>query len=107
MRCYLLLFTILFVLGCDAGFRDRDERQIKAKDLVRWTYVPNKSKDFNISSFREDTITRKDSLFKKALRYTLHYEYLDSTGALQKRTGDVFFTPDGRSIISSANYPKP
>jgi hypothetical protein len=100
MRCYIPLIFFFLLTGCVSDFVHKDKRQITAKDVME-TWLPRRSKDYDISAFREDTIARKDSLFKKVLQYTLFYQFTDSTGRLQKRRGIVLFTPDGKSVISS------
>ena len=71
-----------------------------AKDEIRSQL--HKASEFDITGFKEDTIEASDNPdFKKEIRYHLDFEYIDSNNVLQKKNGDVFFTPDGSSIINS------
>ena len=71
-----------------------------AKDEIR--HKLRNASSFDITSFKEDRVqVPNDSNFKTQIRYTLDIEYLDSAKVLQKKTGVVLFTPEGKSIISS------
>ena len=71
-----------------------------AKDEIRSKLY--KAREFDITAFKEDTVEVSDNPdFKKEIRYHLDFEYLDSNKVLQKKNGDVFFTPDGSTIINS------
>lgn len=76
-----------------------------AKDHVRWNLPPH-SKDFDITSFREDTLNNQlDSNFKRPIAYRLEYHFTDSTDHVQEKITTVLFTPDGRSIITAIIQP--
>jgi hypothetical protein len=97
----LFLALVIFLVSCESRVADKDNRQIAAKNEMR-RKLPAKATAFDITGFREDTITNyTDTLFKKPLCYTLDFEYKDSTGNKQEKTGSIFFTPDGKSIINS------
>lgn len=98
----LLLFVFIapIFFSCETHNFDRDKRQIMAKDEIRSKL--HKIHGYDITGFREDTVdATAEAGLKKAIRYQLEFQYVDSTSALQKKTGDVFFTPDGLSIIHS------
>ena len=96
----ILLFMIPVFFACESTNFDSDKRQIMAKDEIRSKL--QKIHDYDITAFREDTIAAgANDDFKKLIRYRLSVQYMDSNNALQKKTGDVFFTPDGKSIIRS------
>lgn len=99
----LLSLFILLALGffaCENHRFDSDKRQIMAKDEIRSKL--HKAREYDITGFKEDTIEVSDNPdFKKEIRYQLDFEYIDSSNVLQKKTGEVFFTPDGSSIINS------
>lgn len=102
---YIILLSVLFFSSCDYGSFDKDKRQIMAKDYVRW-HLPLHSTDFDITSFKEDTINYMlDSNFKRPIAYTLNYHFTDSTDHIEQRTTTVLFTPDGHSLISTINQP--
>ncbi|MEO8821414.1 MAG: hypothetical protein ABI267_02960 [Ginsengibacter sp.] len=97
---FLFLLAIPFFWGCETHRFDSDKRQIMAKDEIRnQVHKPN---GYDITGFKEDTVeaTNVPGL-KKEIRYTLDFQYNDSNKVLQKKTGTVFFTPDGLSIINS------
>jgi hypothetical protein len=99
--CLPIIFALVLFLfvSCENHRYDSDNRQITAKDLIR--YKTGRVKGFDIISFKEDTLKNwPDTAFKNPLRYTLDFHYNDSTGALQNRRGEVVFTPDGRSVIN-------
>ena len=102
------IFKILFLFivvspaffSCETHNFDSDKRQIMAKDEIRGKL--HKASEFDITGFKEDTVAVTDNEdFKKEIRYHLDFEYIDSNHVLQKKNGDVFFTPDGLSIITS------
>lgn len=98
----LLLFVFLLPIffSCETHNYDRDKRQIMAKDEIRSKL--HKIRDYNITAFREDTVDANDDAgLKKEIRYRIDFQYTDSNNVLQKKTGDVFFTPEGSSIIYS------
>ena len=96
---YLTILAILFV-SCEAASFDSDRRQLVAKDEIR-SRLHNITA-YDVTGFREDTLMNyPDSNFERPLRYTLDISYKDSTGTMQKKTGYVIFTPNGKSIISS------
>jgi hypothetical protein len=96
---YLTILAIVFI-SCESTSYDADRRQLIAKDEIRERL--HKATDFDITSFREDTLTNyPDSNFRKPLQYTLEFTYKDSTGAVQNRTGHIIFTPNGKSIITT------
>ncbi len=71
-----------------------------AKDEIRSKL--HKIRDYNITAFSEDTVDASDDAgLKKEIRYRLDFKYTDSNNIVQKKTGDVFFTPEGSSIIYS------
>jgi hypothetical protein len=101
MRYILLIIFPLLLAGCEATSFDKDKRQIEAKDEIR-AMLPRAARSFDVINFKEDTLASwKDSSFKHPVQYTLDFVYTDSTGALQQKTGQVVFTPDGRSIIQT------
>ena len=86
--------------SCETHKFDRDKRQLMAKDEIRSKL--HKAREYDITGFKEDTIEVTDNPdFKKEIRYHLDFQYIDSNNVLQKENGDVFFTPDGSSIINS------
>ena len=97
---YLFLLLTSGFVACENHRFDSDKRQIMAKDEIRSKL--HKVSGYDITGFKEDTIevTGLPDL-KKEIRYQLDFEYLDSGKVLQKKTGEVFFTPDGASIINS------
>lgn len=97
---YILILSILFLAGCDSGSFDKDKRQIMAKNVLH-SQLPPHATDFDITSFKEDTVPKMDSAFKNAIRYTMNFEYVDSTKALQTAKGEIYFAPDGHSVIRS------
>lgn len=102
---YLIILLAIFFIGCDYGSFDKDKRQIMAKDYVHW-HLPPHSTDFDVTSFREDTLNNMpDSNFKRPIGYMLEYHYTDSTRQIQQKRATVLFTPDGHSIITSINQP--
>ena len=102
MRHLFASLVLLALLSCETSVADKDNRQITAKNEIR-SKLPPKSRGFDITGFREDTLSSwSDSAFKRPIRYVLDYQYQDSTGTLQQRTGSVVFTPDGKSIIHIA-----
>ena len=102
---YVFILLVVFFTGCDYGSFDKDKRQIMAKDFIR-RHLPAHSKDFDITAFREDTLSNQlDSNFKRPIGYTLDYHFTDSTGQVQGKKSTVLFTPDGHSIITTINQP--
>lgn len=98
----LLLFVFIapVFFSCETHNFDSDKRQIMAKDEIRSKL--HKIRDYDLTGFREDSVDANgEAGFKKVIRYQLDFQYIDSSNALQKKTGDVFFTPDGKSIIHS------
>lgn len=104
-RIFLLVFALL--LGsCENATFSKDKRQILAKDAIR-SKLPPASTNFDIINYKEDTVDNwTDTTFKRPIRYTLNFVYTDSTGVVQKRTGSVIFTPDGRSMITAKVDPQ-
>ena len=95
---FIVVTPVLF--SCETHRFDSDKRQIMAKDEIRSKL--HKAREYDITGFKEDTIEVTDNPdFKKEIRYHLDFEYIDSNNVLQKKAGDVFFTPDGLSIINS------
>jgi hypothetical protein len=100
MRYIYLSILAITLFSCEASSFDSDKRQLLAKDEIRQKL--HNITAFDITSFKEDTVTSyPDSNFKRPIRYTLDFTYKDSTGAIQKKTGYVIFTPNGKSIIST------
>lgn len=97
---YTLILLVLFVTGCDSGSFDKDKRQIMAKNVLH-AELPAHATDFDIRTFREDTVPQMDSAFRNAIRYTMNFEYTDSTKTLRTAKGEVYFAPDGHSVIRS------
>jgi len=96
----LLIFLSALLFSCETHRFDSDKRQIMAKDEIR-SQLRNVS-GYDITGFKEDTLEVSDNPdFKKEIRYHLDFQYVDSSNVLQKKNGDVFFTPDGSSIINS------
>ena len=97
---FLFVIVLPVFLGCETHSFDSDKRQIMAKDEI--LHQLHKVSDYDITGFKEDTVEAINvPSLKKEIRYTLEFEYIDSNKVLQKKTGDVFFTPDGSSIINS------
>ena len=98
--CSLLICVSAFLFSCEPHGFDSDKRQIMAKDEIRSKL--HKAREYDITGFKEDTVEVSDNPdFKKEIRYHLDFEYIDSNNVFQKKTGDVFFAPDGSSIINS------
>lgn len=107
MRYSYYLLLLFLLTRCDSGSFDKDKRQIRAKNVLR-SSLPTHSQGFDVLSFTEDTLASwKDSSFQHPLQYSIDYVYTDSTGTVQRRKGQVIFTPDGHSVISSQINPKP
>jgi len=106
-RIFPFLSLVLFLLDCENHNFDSDKRQLIAKDAVRWTFVPPKARNFDVVHFKEDTLASwTDTTIKRPIQYTLDFVYTDSTGTVQNKTGEVIFTPDGRSMIAAQlRYP--
>lgn len=101
MRYMFFIAFPLLLAGCEASSFSADKRQIEAKDEIR-AMLPHAARSFDVTSFREDTLASwKDSSFKHPIQYTLDFVYTDSTGALQQKTGQVLFTPDGNSVMQT------
>ena len=97
MRYLVVLFLII---SCESPVIQKDHRQITAKNRIL-RMLPENIHDFDVTGFGEDSLsTWTDSLITKPIRYKLDFEYRDSIG-LQKRTGYVYFMPDGKSVIRS------
>ena len=97
---FLFVMAFPFFLGCETHSFDSDSRQIMAKDEI--LHQLHKVSDYDITGFKEDTVQAINIPgLKKEIMYTLNFEYIDSNKVLQKKTGEVFFTPDGLSIINS------
>ena len=97
---FLFAMALPVFLGCETHRFDSDNRQIMAKDEI--LHQLHKVKGYDITGFKEDTVQAINIPgLKKEIKYTLEFEYIDSNKVLQKKTGDVFFTPDGLSIINS------
>jgi len=95
-----LLLSIIVFGSCDNHAFDSDKRQLMAKDEIR--HQLRRARSFDIIAFKEDTVKNfSDTSFKNVLSYTLDFKYTDSNGDLQQKQGVVFFTPNGKSIISS------
>jgi hypothetical protein len=98
---FAILIMLVFIFSCESSVVKEDTMQITAKNQIR-KQLPPGAKEFDISSFGEDTLSNwTDTLIKKPVRYNLDFEYRDSSG-LQKKTGHVIFTPDGKSVLHSA-----
>ena len=105
-RNVFIFFATFLLLSCENHNFDGDKRQIIAKDAVRWTLVPPGARNFDVVHFREDTLASwTDTTIKRPLRYTIDFVYTDSTGAVQNKTGEVIFTPDGRSMLTAQLSP--
>lgn len=101
MRSILVIAFPLLLLSCETNAFDRDKRQIAAKDELR-SKLPHGTTAFDITHFREDTLSGwPDTTFRRPIQYTLDFEYRDSLGVVQQKTGYVFFAPDGKSIIKT------
>jgi len=97
---FFFLLLALVVVACENHRFDSDKRQLMAKDEIRSKL--QKAHEYDITGFKEDTIEVSDNPdLKKEIRYQLDFEYIDSNNILQKKNGEVFFTPDGSSIINS------
>lgn len=101
MRYAAFIFFFVLLCSCDNGSFDKDKRQIAAKNVIR-EQLPRAAHHFEITQFREDTLPAPGGPeFKQVIRYTLHFHYQDSAERMQERTGYVFFTPDGKSLIQT------
>src|SRR6478672_10828427 len=101
MRLLFVIVTVLLLYSCESAGFDSDKRQIRAKDEIR-AKLPNRSTEFDIKSFREDTLRNwPDSNFRNPLQYSLNYVFKDSLGTVHHEKGNVVFTPDGKSIIKT------
>ncbi len=99
MRITLFLLAIVFY-SCENHSFDRDQRQIIAKNEFRKMLHHNPTLD--VISFNEDTLSSyPDTSFKQPIRYTINFSYKDSSGNRLSKTGEVIFTPNGNSILSS------
>ena len=105
MRYFPLVICLLF-FSCDSGSFDSDKRQIMAKNVVR-AALPPQSHNFDVLDFKEDTMGSAQGGFSHPIRYSLDYNYIDSSGTVRKEKGVVLFTPDGHSVISSSSTPNP
>ncbi|MGN6603727.1 MAG: hypothetical protein ACTHK8_14830 [Ginsengibacter sp.] len=98
--CGIFMGISTFLFSCEPHGFDKDKRQIMAKDEIRSQL--HKVREYDITGFKEDTVEVTDNPdFKKEIRYHLDFSYIDSNNVLQQKSGDVFFTPDGSSIINS------
>jgi hypothetical protein len=94
----LLLFFIFF--SCENHRYDSDKRQIMAKDEIRGKL--RRASGFDIVHFNEDTVKNTgDSNFTTQIRYTMDFIYTDSNKVPQQKKAEVFFTPDGKTIIDT------
>lgn len=103
----VLLFVSLFFCQCETETFDADKRQIAAKNAIIGQL--HRAGNFDIIGFKEDTLSSwNDSLFKQPIRYTVNFVFTDSAGTVQNRTGEVVFTPDGKSLLTAQiNNPNP
>lgn len=100
MKYFLFCFLLFAFCSCENHRFDKDKRQLIAKDEIR--YKLRRARSFDITGFKEDTLSNyADSLIMRPIRYTLDFVYKDSNNVLQKKRGEVIFTPDGRSVINS------
>ena len=100
MHYLALLFFAFLLVSCESEGFEKDKRQMVTREKIQQKLSNITS--FDIISFKEDTLSFwPDTIFKQPIRYSLNFSYIDSTGALQKKTGFVLFTPDGKSIIST------
>jgi hypothetical protein len=101
MRILFVIVTIFLLYSCESAGFDSDKRQIRAKDEIR-TKIPPRSTDFDVVSFKEDTLHNwPDSNYKDPLEYSLDYVFKDSSGNVHHESGSVLFTPDGKSVIQT------
>ncbi len=97
---YFISLLLIALAACEAQSFESDKRQITAKNEIRKQL--RKARGFDVTSFKEDTLrTEGASAFNHPLRYTLDFVYTDSTDKVVKNRGEVLFTPDGKSVISS------
>lgn len=97
---FFFIFLTPGFFACQNHRFDKDKRQIMAKDEIHSKL--QKAREYDITGFKEDTVAVSGNPdFKKEIRYQLDFEYIDSANVLQKKTGEVYFTPDGSSIINS------
>jgi hypothetical protein len=100
-RPLLIVLAVSLLASCENATFSKDKRQLIAKNAIRHK-LPRAAKDFDIIGYKEDTLASwTDTTFKRPIRYTLHFVYSDSTGAVHQQTGSVLFTPDGRSMITA------
>lgn len=96
---FILPLTISF--ACENHNFDSDSRQIVAKDEIKSKL--RRITNFDVTSFAQDTVKNiADSSFKTQIRYTMGVSFTDSNKVFQQKKGVVMFTPDGRSVISTA-----
>jgi len=100
MHCFFLILFLLLLTGCDNGSFEKDKRQIRAKDEIR-NLLPPGAKNFDVEAFREDTLTSWKDMLKRPIRYRIDFVYKNATGVLFQKTGEVVFTPDGRSVLET------
>ncbi len=99
----LKLFPIIVLFSsCATKSFHADKRQLLAKNIVREKL--GKVKDYDIISFREDTVANPDGHHE--LQYTLLVSYKDSTGNLKKNKGIVLFTQEGNQVINATVSPE-
>ncbi|MDQ2721578.1 MAG: hypothetical protein M3Z26_17715 [Bacteroidota bacterium] len=100
MKILLFILLIMGIFSCENHRFDSDKRQIMAKDEIQSKF--RRARDFDITAFKEEVVQNEaDTNFKKQIRYTMDFVYLDSNKILQQKKGIVLFTPDGDAIIST------
>jgi hypothetical protein len=99
MRILLLLITLVF-FSCEKHTFDSDHRQIVAKNLLRQTVINNRT--FDVLQFKEDTLDHHPgTTIERPIRYTIEYVFSDSSNTRVRKTGEVIFTPDGKSVLET------
>lgn len=97
---YIFLLLVIVTIGCETHSFDSDKRQLIAKDQIKKQL--RKARSFDVVSFSQDTLdTHTNTFAKKSLRYQLDFVYTDSLGRMQRKKGEVLFTPDGKSVIDT------
>ncbi len=100
MRTIFLILLVTGFFSCENHRYDSDKRQIMAKNEIESKLRRDRS--FDITGFNEEIVQNApDTNFKKQIKYTLDFVYIDSNKNFQQKRGTIMFTPDGFSVIST------
>ncbi len=95
---YISCLLLLALAACESQNYEADKRQILAKNALRKQL--RSFNEYSIIGFKEDTLqTWTDSVIIHPIRYSINFNYKDSTGILQYKTGEVTFTSQGNAIL--------